>query len=107
MKSLNLPISACRYCRYYQPEGRRGGCCQILGAPVQGDWKACAVAIPAFASAWEGLEDLEEIMFLSGKPSVLASSSVASALEMSRMASSEQIVVGYSLEHKKAEPLVA
>lgn len=106
MKSLNLPTSACRYCRYYQPEGRRGGCCQILGAPVQGKWKACAVAIPAFGSAWEGIEDLEEIMFLSGKPSVLASSSVASALEMSKMASSEQTVVAYGEEQKKAPLLV-
>lgn len=106
MKSLNLPTSACRYCRYYQPEGRRGGCCQILGAPVQGNWKACQLAIPAFSSAWEGLDDLEEMMFLSGSPTVLASSSVASALEMSKMESSEQTVVAYAEEQKKAEPLL-
>jgi hypothetical protein len=106
MKSLNLPTSACRYCRYYQPEGRRGGCCQTLGAPVQGNWKACQLAIPAFGSAWEGIEGLEEMVFLSGSPSVLASSSVASALEISKMESSEQTVVAYAEEQKKAEPLL-
>ena len=94
MKSLNLPTSACRYCRYYQPEGRRGGCCQILGAPVQSNWKACDFAIPAFGSAWEGIEKIEKIVVLSSSPTVLASSKIASALDNSQMES-------------KAEPLVA
>lgn len=30
--------------------------CQMLGVQVQGSWKACQVAIPAFAPTWEGLE---------------------------------------------------
>ncbi len=49
--------SACRYCRHYQPEGRRGGTCQPLGALVQANWKACSLALPAFAKDWETLED--------------------------------------------------
>lgn len=56
MKSINFLTSACRYCRHYNPEGRRGGNCQQLGAPVQGHWKACSLAIPAFAPSWETLE---------------------------------------------------
>lgn len=56
MKSINFLTSACKYCRHYNPEGRRGGNCQQLGAPVQGHWKACSLAIPAFAPSWETLE---------------------------------------------------
>lgn len=107
MKSLNLPTSACRYCRYYQPEGRRGGCCQILGAPVQGNWKACDFALPAFGSAWEGIEKLEKIVVLSSSPTVLTSSKIASALDNSQPESSEQTIVGYSLERNKTESLAA
>ena len=68
MKTLNLPISSCRFCRYYQSEGRRGGMCQQLGVPVRATWKACGFALPAFSSSsssssssWEKLEKLEEI----------------------------------------------
>jgi hypothetical protein len=57
MKPITHLASACRYCRHYQPEGRRGGNCQKLGAPVQGTWKACNLALPAFAPSWETLED--------------------------------------------------
>lgn len=57
MKSINSLTSACRYCRHYKPEGRRGGMCQQLGAPVQACWKACALALPPFAPSWETLED--------------------------------------------------
>ncbi len=108
MKSLNLPTSACRCCRYYQPEGRRGGFCQTLGAPVQGSWKACTLAIPAFTSAWEGLE---EMVFLSDSPPILASCSVASALDSaidtSGIESSESTAVAYAVEPRKAEALLA
>ncbi|WP_016950048.1 hypothetical protein [Anabaena sp. PCC 7108] len=57
MKPIKRLTSACRYCRHYQPEGRRGGMCQQLGALVQASWKACPLAIPAFAPSWETLED--------------------------------------------------
>jgi hypothetical protein len=58
MKNINYLTSACKYCRYYQPEGRRGGMCQQLGASVQGSWKACSLALPPFAPSWEKLEDV-------------------------------------------------
>ncbi|MGF1480091.1 MAG: hypothetical protein ACFB4I_11450 [Cyanophyceae cyanobacterium] len=42
--------SACRYCRFYRPEGRRGGTCQRLGVPVQANWKACSLGSPPFTA---------------------------------------------------------
>lgn len=50
--------SACRACRYYTPEGRRGGFCQQLSVPVRGSWQACSLAIPPFAPSWEGREEI-------------------------------------------------
>ncbi len=58
MKTIKNLTSACRYCRYYKPEGRRGGMCQQLGAPVLASWKACSLALPPFAPSWENLEDV-------------------------------------------------
>lgn len=56
--TLHPIASACRSCRYYTPEGRRGGHCQQLGVPVRGSWEACSLAIPAFAPSGENLEML-------------------------------------------------
>ncbi|MDJ1172675.1 hypothetical protein [Roseofilum capinflatum] len=56
MNNSNCQTSACRYCRHFTPEGRRGGNCQQLGVPVRGGWKACPLAMPAFAPSWEGSE---------------------------------------------------
>ncbi|MEO1523494.1 MAG: hypothetical protein AAFU78_22335 [Cyanobacteria bacterium J06633_2] len=57
MTSITSAVSTCRHCRYYSLEGRRGGLCQQLGAPVQGGWKSCQLAAPAFAPSWEvGIE---------------------------------------------------
>jgi hypothetical protein len=58
MRTKKLSISACRNCQHYKVEGRRGGQCQQLGVPVHGVWKACSLAIPAFASDWKNLEDV-------------------------------------------------
>jgi len=58
MKTANFITSSCRYCRYYQAEGRRGGTCDQLNVPVQGQWKACALAARPFANSWENLEDV-------------------------------------------------
>lgn len=53
MRTLQPTASACRHCGCYVPEGRRGGYCQQLSVPVQGAWKSCPLAIPAFAPSWE------------------------------------------------------
>ncbi len=58
MRTLNCIASACRHCRFYTPEGRRGGHCDQLGVPVRGGWKACSLALPPFAPSWEELEAL-------------------------------------------------
>ena len=59
MKTVNGLTSACRYCRFYQPQGRRGGgMCQQLGVPVQAVWKSCNLAAPPFGSSWESLEEI-------------------------------------------------
>jgi hypothetical protein len=43
----------CRFCRHYNPVGRRGGNCQKLEASVEAAWSACTLAVPAFNRDWE------------------------------------------------------
>ncbi|TVQ45368.1 MAG: hypothetical protein EA365_08000 [Gloeocapsa sp. DLM2.Bin57] len=50
--------SACRYCRHYCPEGRRGGLCNQLGVEVQANWKSCSFALPPFVTPWEKIQDI-------------------------------------------------
>lgn len=56
--TVNPVASACRSCRYYTPEGRRGGNCEQLGVHVRSTWKACSLAIPPFAPSWEGFQEV-------------------------------------------------
>jgi len=58
MIAMPFQVSACRHCRYYTPEGRRGGQCRQFDAIVRAGWKACPLAMPAFAPSWESLERL-------------------------------------------------
>lgn len=53
METINPPVSACRYCQFYRPIGRRGGSCQMLGVSVQGGWKGCHIGITAFSPVKE------------------------------------------------------
>jgi len=54
---MKTPLtSACRHCRHYTPEGRRGGVCDLLSVPVQSQWKACSLAVSAFGLSWENIE---------------------------------------------------
>lgn len=50
---MNCLTSMCRSCRYYQPQGRRGGQCEMLGVSVQSHWKACHLAASPFVVSWE------------------------------------------------------
>lgn len=61
LKSINCITLACRHCRNYQPEGRRGGQCQQLGVPVHGSWPACSLMISPFAPTWEVADPLAKI----------------------------------------------
>jgi len=58
MKTTNHLPSVCRYCRHYSPQGRRGGICQKLSAPVRGDWQACCLANSPFLPTWETWEEI-------------------------------------------------
>jgi hypothetical protein len=43
----------CRFCRHYNPVGRRGGNCQKLQASVEATWSACTLAVTAFNREWK------------------------------------------------------
>jgi hypothetical protein len=58
MNDQNCITSACRYCRFYKPEGMHGGACQQLNVPVRSDWKACQLGLPAFSNNWENADSL-------------------------------------------------
>ncbi|NCO75054.1 MAG: hypothetical protein GW856_07425 [Cyanobacteria bacterium] len=58
MKPNNSCASACRYCKSYQPEGRRGGMCSQLGVLVKAHWASCSFATPAFHSEWQNLPEI-------------------------------------------------
>jgi hypothetical protein len=101
MKQMKSLTSACKYCRYYKLEGRRGGFCQQLGAPVLGNWKACSLALPPFAPSWENLED---VWTLPNATSVLASGLNKGAL--APVAPVEQTATTSSSEKAKAEAVL-
>jgi hypothetical protein len=56
MQAANFMTSSCRYCRYYQTQGRRGGMCQQLDVPVEAHWTACTLAAPPFSHEWQELD---------------------------------------------------
>ncbi len=98
MKPIKFLASACRYCRHYQPEGRRGGTCQQLGAPVQGTWKACSLALPPFAPSWETLEDAWSLP--DAAPVLISSHSLASDLDNAALTPVEEITASVSEQIK-------
>ncbi len=58
MNRFEPSTSLCRHCRYYLPEGRRGGQCQKLNVAVKGQWNACSLSSPPFLPPWNGLGDI-------------------------------------------------
>lgn len=61
MNQLPLLTSACRSCRHFVPQGRRGGICEKLNVPVQGSWKSCSFAVSAFSSSWDGWDNIKKL----------------------------------------------
>ncbi len=59
MTSVRGQILCCSRCRYYTPEGRRGGQCGQLGVPVQGRWQACSLSMPVFVTQLPEISPLE------------------------------------------------
>ena len=98
MKPIKVLASACRYCRHYQPEGRRGGTCQQLGAPVQATWKACSLALPPFAPSWETLEDAWGLP--DAAPVLTSCQSLASDFDNAALAPLEEITASISEQVK-------
>jgi hypothetical protein len=90
MKETNLSNSACRYCRSYEPQGRRGGYCQILGVPVQGSWKACVLACPPFETTLKKLENIFQLETSVLETSLSLCSSLPSETETNIKNSSQQ-----------------
>ncbi|MTJ54801.1 hypothetical protein FJR38_20100 [Anabaena sp. UHCC 0253] len=104
MKSIKRLTSTCRYCRHYQPEGRRGGMCEKLSAPVQGVWKACPFALPAFAPSWETLEDAWSLPV--ARPVLSASQTLPSELDNLTVASVEDIPTSAAQEVENQRALI-
>ncbi|MEH1838978.1 MAG: hypothetical protein V7L20_09465 [Nostoc sp.] len=98
MKPIKFLASACKYCRHYQPEGRRGGTCQQLGAPVQATWKACSLALPPFAPSWETLEDAWSLPDVA--PVLTSSHPLASDVDNAALAPLEEITACISEQVK-------
>jgi hypothetical protein len=82
MTNQNCITSACRYCRFYRPEGLHGGACQQLGVSVRSEWKACQLGLPAFANNWENAEELANANRQIGLPQVLHSEELSNAVEL-------------------------
>jgi hypothetical protein len=88
MTNQNCLATACRYCRFYRPEGLHGGACQQLGVSVQSDWKACQLALPAFASAWDNAEELATANWQKELPQVLRGEKLSNAVSLELTSSS-------------------
>ncbi|WP_348253777.1 hypothetical protein [Leptolyngbya subtilissima] len=59
MKSAQCQVSSCSRCRFYSPEGRRGGQCSQLGVPVESRWSPCSLAVPVFTSPLVTMKPLD------------------------------------------------
>ena len=79
MNEIDLSTSVCRFCRFYQPEGRRGGSCQKLGVPVQSSWKACSFASSPFETTLTKLENIFQL-----KTTIMSDSSANLAANSSK-----------------------
>ena len=59
MKSAQCQVSSCSRCRFYTPEGRRGGQCSQLGVPVESRWEPCSLAVPVFTTPLVEMKSLD------------------------------------------------
>lgn len=58
MNHSSSPTFLCRHCRYYAPQGRRGGHCNKLNVIVKSQWDACSLAALPFAPSWKDFGDI-------------------------------------------------
>lgn len=59
MNSAQCQVSSCSRCRFYDPEGRRGGQCSQLGVPVESRWTPCSLAMPVFEASLVEMQPLD------------------------------------------------
>ncbi len=52
---VDVAITSCKFCKHYDPIGRRGGSCQRLEVPVSGEWPSCSLAEAPFDFPGEGV----------------------------------------------------
>ncbi|MGB3401951.1 MAG: hypothetical protein WBA77_04610 [Microcoleaceae cyanobacterium] len=57
MHSQNITPSICQNCRHYQPQGRRGGVCQMFQTFVESQWESCTLAELPFVYYLNQIED--------------------------------------------------
>lgn len=84
MKSAQCRVSSCSRCRFYTPQGRRGGQCSQLGVPVESRWTPCSLAVPVFAPpvvAMRPLDFLPQPLELSFPEVCLEAALLEAALE--------------------------
>ncbi|MEB3293862.1 MAG: hypothetical protein VKJ24_11950 [Synechococcales bacterium] len=70
-------VSACRHCKHYLLEGRRGGHCTLFNAQVQGSWESCQLAIPFFSPVLAVEPLLGESLLGESEPILMAESVVS------------------------------
>ncbi len=58
MNHSSSPTFLCRHCRYYAPQGRRGGHCNKLNVGVKSQWEACSLVASPFTSPWKDFGDI-------------------------------------------------
>ena len=82
MIDQNCITSACRYCRFYRPEGLHGGACQQLNVSVRSDWKACQLGLPAFGNSWENADQLAAANRTVEVPQIIHNEKVTMVVEL-------------------------
>ncbi|KAF3884037.1 MULTISPECIES: hypothetical protein [Nostocales] len=65
MTTLKSCVSSCRYCRYYTPQGLRGGTCGLLNVSVKSEWKACSLSAPSFG--YRNQQEAEKLVLVTAK----------------------------------------
>ena len=61
MRKTQSDVTACRFCKHYNPEGRRGGSCGMLNVTVEAEWHSCNLAVSPFISIWDQGEVLSRV----------------------------------------------
>ena len=95
---MDRAASHCRHCRFYTPEGRRGGHCGQLGVSVSGSWQSCDLCLAPFAPSWESSE-----VFPSGHAVKILAETTANDRQRTPMplqgTTSEPVGVGLAASH--------